>query len=74
MSVQYVTSDAGDITAVIVPIEEWRYVLSKVNENAPERNDTEYLLQSNAMRKRLLEARSRSGGKTLKEVSNALGI
>jgi len=54
MSVQSVTSDAGDITAVIVPIEEWKYVLSKVAENEPERNDTEYLLQSKTMKKPLM--------------------
>ncbi len=74
MSIQYVTGDTGDITAVIVPIQEWESVISKLSEIKPERNDTEYLLKSRKMKKRLLEAMNRTGGKTLEEVRNELGI
>jgi|GEM_PF-1348248 len=74
MSIQYITGDTGDITAVIVPIQEWESVISKLSEIKPERNDTEYLLKSRKMKKRLLEAMNRTGGKTLEEVRNELGI
>ncbi len=74
MSVQYVTDDAGDTTAVIVPITEWEAILRRLDKNEPERNDTAYLLQSETMKKRLLEARNRSGGRTWKEVRDALDL
>jgi len=74
MSVQYVTDATGDTTAVIVPIAEWEVILRKLNEDEPERNDTAYLLQSETMKKRLLKARNRSGGRTWKEVRDALDL
>ncbi len=58
MPIQYVTDDMGKTTAVIVPIEEWDVVLKKLYAKEPERNDTEYLLESKAMKKRLLEAKA----------------
>jgi PHD/YefM family antitoxin component YafN of YafNO toxin-antitoxin module len=74
MSLQYITGDTGDITAVIVPIKEWESVISKLYESESGRNDTEYLLKSMKMKKRLTEAMNRTGGKTLEEVRNALGL
>ena len=74
MSVQYVTDDAGNPTAVVVPIDEWYALISKVYAVEPTRDDTEYLLQSEAMKKRLLEARARSGGRSWEEVKDALGL
>ena len=71
MSVQYVTDDAGDTTAVIIPIGEWEAILHKLHEDNPEINDTEYQLQNEIMKKRLLEARGRSGSRTWKEVRDA---
>ncbi len=37
MSMQYITGNTGDITAVIVPIEEWEAVISKLSESEAER-------------------------------------
>lgn len=74
MSVQYVTDDAGNPTAVVVPIDEWDALISKVYAVEPTRDDTEYLLQSEAMKKRLLEAKARSGGRSWEEVKDALAL
>ncbi|EFI33101.1 conserved hypothetical protein [Desulfonatronospira thiodismutans ASO3-1] len=74
MSIQYIVNESGVPTAVVVSIEEWEMLLDKVRKMEPERDDTEYLLQSETMKKRLLEARSRSGGKSWEEVQDALGI
>ncbi len=74
MSVQYITDETGKTAAVIIPLKEWETVLRKLYENEPERNDTAYLLQSETMKKRLIESRNRSGGKTWEEVRDALGI
>ena len=74
MNIQYITNDTGDTTAVIVPIEEWDAILFKLYQVEPERNDTEYLLQSETMKKRLIEAKNRSGGMSWEEVKNALDL
>jgi len=74
MSIQYIVNESGVPTAVVVSIEEWEMLLDKVRKMEPERDDTEYLLQSETMKKRLLEAKSRSGGKSWEEVQDALGI
>lgn len=62
---QYVSDDNGNAIAVIVPIE--------VCEIESER-ETAYLLKSDAMRNRLLEAKNRIGGVSLDEVRQKLGI
>jgi antitoxin YefM len=54
--VQYISDADGKPTGVLVPIELWR-------EIAAER-ETAYLLQSDAMKRRLLEAMDRSTGVT----------
>ena len=64
--VQYVSDDAGNAIAVIVPIEVWREIESE--------RETAYLLKSDAMRKRLLEAKDRIGGVSLDDVRQKLGI
>lgn len=64
--VQYVSDDHGNAIAVIVPIEIWREIESE--------RETAYLLKSDAMRKRLLEAKNRIGGVTLDDVRQKLGI
>lgn len=74
MSVQYITDETGKTAAVIIPLEAWETILRKLYENEPERNDTAYLLQSETMKKRLIESMNRSGGKTWEEVRDALGI
>jgi PHD/YefM family antitoxin component YafN of YafNO toxin-antitoxin module len=64
--VQYVSDEDGNAVAVIVPIDVWREIESE-RENA-------YLLRSDAMRTRLLEAKNRLGGVSLDEVRQKLGI
>lgn len=64
--IQIVSNEAGEPTAVIVPIALW-------NEIASER-ETAYLLKSDAMRNRLLEALRRSSGVSLDEAVSKLGL
>jgi hypothetical protein len=64
--VQYVSDESGNAIAVIVPIDVWRDIESE--------RETAYLLKSDAMRKRLLEAKDRIGGLSLNEVRQKLGI
>jgi hypothetical protein len=52
--IQYISDDEGKPTGVIVPIDLWR-------EIAAER-ETAYLLRSETMKRRLLEARERREG------------
>ena len=52
LSIQYVTDENGNTTSVIVPIELWREIESE--------RETAYLLKSETMKKRLLEARRRT--------------
>lgn len=64
--VQYVSDESGNAVAVIVPIDVWREIESE--------RETAYLLKSEAMKQRLLEAKSRTGGPTLDEVRQKFGI
>ncbi|MCC6539981.1 MAG: prevent-host-death protein [Bryobacterales bacterium] len=48
--IQVVSNEAGEPTAVLVPIDLWREISSE--------RETAYLLSSEAMKKRLLEARA----------------
>jgi antitoxin YefM len=64
--VQYVSDESGNAVAVIVPIDVWREIESE--------RETAYLLKSDTMRKRLLEAKNRIGGVSLDEVRQKLGI
>jgi PHD/YefM family antitoxin component YafN of YafNO toxin-antitoxin module len=65
-NVQYVSDDDGKEIAVIVPIELWREIESE--------RETAYLLRSEAMKKRLLEAKDRMGGISLDDARKKLGI
>ncbi|HEX4415245.1 MAG TPA: hypothetical protein VH107_16555 [Lacipirellulaceae bacterium] len=65
-SLQYVSDDNCNAIAVIVPIEVWREIESE--------RETAYLLKSNAMRNRLIEAKTRIGGVSLDEVRQKPGI
>lgn len=51
---------------MIVPIDLWREIESE--------RETAYLLASDAMRKRLLEAKARTGGIALDDARQKLGI
>lgn len=64
--IQYVSNDEGRETAVIVPIELWREIASE--------RETAYLLRSEIMRRRLLEAKERSRGIPFEEARAKLGI
>jgi PHD/YefM family antitoxin component YafN of YafNO toxin-antitoxin module len=64
--VQYVSDATGNAVAVIVPIELWREIESE--------RETAYLLKSEAMRKRLMEAKDRTGGLSLDDARARLGI
>ena len=64
--VQYVSDEEGRAVSVIVPIELWREIASA--------RETAYLLQSETMKKRLLEAKDRSEGISLEDARAQLGI
>lgn len=52
--IQIVSNEAGEPTAVIVPIELWREIESE--------RETAYLLKSETMKQRLLAAKQRQEG------------
>ena len=64
--IQYVSNESGEPTAVIVPISLWRDIESE--------RETAYLLKSDSMKRRLLEARERQQGLSLDETIAKLGI
>jgi antitoxin YefM len=64
--IQIVSNQAGEPTAVIVPIELWRQISSE--------RETAHLLGSEPMKKRLLAAIERKNGITLTEVIEKLGL
>ena len=66
LNIQYVTDEDGTTTSVIVPIELWREIESE--------RETAYLLKSEAMKKRLLEAKNRQDGIPFEVVREELGI
>jgi PHD/YefM family antitoxin component YafN of YafNO toxin-antitoxin module len=64
--IQYVSDESGEPTAVIVPIELWREIESE--------KETAYLLKSENMKRRLLEAKDRQTGIPFEEAREKLGI
>jgi PHD/YefM family antitoxin component YafN of YafNO toxin-antitoxin module len=64
--VQYVSDESGNAVAVIVPIQLWREIESE--------RETAYLLESEVMRKRLAEAKSRAEGISFDDARTQLGI
>ena len=64
--IQYVSDESGNATAVIVPIELWREIESE--------KETAYLLKSENMKRRLLEAKDRQDGIPFEEALEKLGI
>ena len=64
--IQYVSEESGEPTAVIVPIELWREIESE--------KETAYLLKSENMKRRLLEAKERQTGIPFEEAREKLGI
>ncbi len=66
LPLQYIADADGKAVAVIVPIEVWREIESE--------RETAYLLQSEVMRQRLLEAKARTTGISLEDAREKLGI
>lgn len=64
--IQYISDANGNPTGVIVPIDLWNEIESE--------KETAYLLKSQEMKKRLLEAKDRIEGITLEEAIEKLGI
>jgi len=64
--IQYISDESGQTTAVIVPISLWREIEAQ--------QETAYLLKSDAMKRRLLEAKDREEGLPLEAVVEKLGI
>jgi len=64
--IQIVSNEAGEPTAVIIPIELWREITSE--------RETAYLLKSETMKQRLLAAARREGGLSIEAVVEQLGI
>jgi antitoxin YefM len=60
--IQYISDERGETTAVIVPISLWREIESQ--------RETAYLLRSETMKRRLLEARDRGEGISLEAVED----
>lgn len=64
--VQFVSDQEGKPVGVLVPIELWRAIESEL--------ETAYLLKSDAMKQRLLDALHRDTALTLDDVHAQLGI
>jgi PHD/YefM family antitoxin component YafN of YafNO toxin-antitoxin module len=64
--IQYVSDEGGEPTAVIVPISLWREIESE--------RETAYLLKSEAMKRRLLQAKQRRRGLSLDQAVQKLGV
>ncbi len=79
MNLQYITDSNGNPQAVVVPIAYWTSIVERIRafeQTAQKDDETNYLLSSPAMRKRLLEAKARMNepAKPWEEVRDALGI
>jgi PHD/YefM family antitoxin component YafN of YafNO toxin-antitoxin module len=66
VNLQFVTDADGNAVGVIVPIDLWREIESE--------RETAYLLRSDAMRRRLLEAKARTDGISFEDARAKLGI
>ena len=64
--IQYISDEQKNITGVIVPIELWREIESE--------KETAYLLKSQNMKKRLLEAKDRKEGIPFDEACEKLEV
>ena len=64
--IQIVSNESGEPTAVIVPIELWREIELE--------RETAYLLKSETMKRRLLQATQRREGLSFEAVVEKLGI
>ena len=70
-SVQYVSTEAGEVTAVVVPIELWREIGIKLATSPPAPS---HPLLLGKMRERLLRSRKRAGGTSMDDVLKQFGL
>jgi hypothetical protein len=66
LEIEYVSDEEGNPTAVLVPIDLWREIASE--------RETAYLLRSETMRRRLIEAKQRREGIPFEDVRAKLGV
>jgi hypothetical protein len=66
LGIQYISDEEGNLTALIVPIALWHEIVSE--------QETAYLLKSEVMRQRLLQAKNRRDGIAFEVVREKLGI
>ncbi len=66
LPVQYVSDADGHTVSVIVPIELWHEIESE--------RETAYLLKSDEMRRRLMEAKDRTEGTSFEDTRGKLGV
>ncbi len=66
VKIQYVSDEEGKPVSVIVPIALWREIESE--------RETAYLLHSETMKRRLMEAKERVNGVSLEDACEKLGI
>jgi antitoxin YefM len=66
VDIQYISDENGNAVGVIVPIDLWREIESE--------RETAYLLKSENMKRRLLEAKEREGGISFDEAREKLGL
>ena len=64
--IQYISDDQNNVTGVIVPIDFWKEIESE--------KETAYLLKSETMKKRLMEAKDRKEGIPFDEACEKLGV
>jgi len=64
--IQYISDESGATVGVIIPIELWREIESE--------RETAYLLKSENMKQRLLEAKDRQDGISLEEAREKLRV
>jgi hypothetical protein len=64
--IQYVSDAEGTLVGVLVPIDLWREIASE--------REAAYMLKSDAMRQRLLDAKDRTKGISLEAAHAQLGI
>lgn len=65
-AIRYIADENGNLTDVVVPIELWREIESE--------RETTYLLKSETMKQRLLEAKKRQEGIPFDEACKKLGV
>ena len=69
--IHYVSDSEGKAISVIVPIELWQEIQRGLRQP---HDETDYLLASETMKQRLLEAKGRSEGISLEDARARLGI